>query len=71
MVGIAQLDAVIESALSFTDASEEELKVILLSGIEKHNYVPAEMEDEYTEAIWQEFQKRKSKGSSCSCHSER
>jgi hypothetical protein len=67
MVGIAQLDAVIDSAVNLKDAPEEELKAILLAGIQEHNYVPSEMEDEYTEAIWQEFLKRKSMNSSCSC----
>jgi hypothetical protein len=67
MVGISDLDAVIEGTLNVKDAPEEELKAILLAGIQKHNYIPAKMEGEYTEAIWREFLKRKSMGSSCSC----
>jgi len=67
VVGVSDLDEVINGALNLTDASEEELKTILLAGIQKNNYIPAEMEDEYTEAIWQEFLKLRSKGSPCSC----
>lgn len=66
MVGISDLDAVIDGALNLTEASDEELKAILLAGIKQHNYIPVEMEDEYSRAIWQEFLKRRSKGCSCS-----
>jgi len=67
MVGIANLDAVIDGALNLTGASDDELKTILLAGVEEHNYVPSEMEDEYVAAIWGEFLRRRSSESSCSC----
>jgi len=67
MIGLAELDEVIDGALSIAGASDEELKAILLSGVQKYNYIPAEMEDEYSAAIWEEFLKRRSKGPSCSC----
>jgi hypothetical protein len=67
MVGIANLDAVIDGALNLTDASDDELKAILLAGVEEHNYVPSEMEDEYIAAIWEEFLRRRSSKPSCSC----
>lgn len=67
MVGIAELDAVIESVLDQTEASDEELKAILLAGIQKYNYIPAEMEEEYSAAVLEEFLKRRAKGCTCSC----
>jgi len=67
MIGIAELDAVIDGALNLPDISDEELKVLLLSGIKEYNYIPSEMEEEYAAAVFEEFVKRRSKNSSCSC----
>lgn len=67
MVGIVGLDAIIEHALGLKGASDEELKALLLSGIEEYNYVPREMEEEYASAAWEEFLRRKSNNPSCSC----
>ena len=67
MVGIAELDSILNSALNLPDASDEELKIILLAGVQQYNYVPAEMEGEYTAAVWGEFLSRRQKTSTCSC----
>lgn len=65
MVGISEYDVIISRALDATSASDEELKEMLLSDLKRYNYVPAEMEAEYTLAMWQEFLRSRSKGSGC------
>lgn len=54
-IGISFLDQIIEKAMSHPDASEEELRSILLRELKIYNYVPSSAEGEYAEAIWEEF----------------
>jgi len=70
-VGIAEFDAIIGRALDATSASDEELKEMLLVDLKRFNYVPAEMEAEYAQAIWQEFLECRSKGSGCAACGKR
>jgi NAD-dependent dihydropyrimidine dehydrogenase PreA subunit len=54
-VGIADLDGILAKAAEMGDASESELKKVLMRETRKHNYVPAPAEQEYLAAIWAEF----------------
>lgn len=55
-VGISDLDGVIAVALSCSDATDDDLRAILIRELRRCNYVPSEAETEYEEAIWHEFQ---------------
>jgi len=55
MVGISFLDQILEKALSSEEASEVELKSMLLRELKVYNYVPSSAEDEYLDGIWCEF----------------
>ena len=55
-IGVSFLDQIIEKAMACLEASEEELKAILLREVKIYNYVPSSAEGEYAEAIWEEFQ---------------
>lgn len=67
MVGIAELDSIVDGALKLTGASDDEIRAILLAGLQKYNYIPVEMEDEYAKAIWEEFVRRRQKAAPCCC----
>jgi hypothetical protein len=54
-VGIAGLDDILWKCFELGDASDESRREILLRELRKRNYVPKGAEDEYSEAIWQEF----------------
>ncbi len=58
-IGIAFLDEILEKALSSEEASEVELKSLLLRELKVYNYVPSSVEDEYLKAIWEEFVKER------------
>jgi len=59
-IGIAHLDEIIEKALQMKDASDQELKILLISQIKIYNYIPPTVEKEYAEAAMQELLRIKS-----------
>lgn len=54
-VGIAEMDRILRKTLEFPEASENELKTILLRELRQYNYVPSSLEQEYIEALWEEY----------------
>jgi len=54
-VGIADLGGILKRTYERADASDEELKAILLEELKAHNYVPASVEKEYMSALWEQF----------------
>lgn len=54
-VGIADLEGILRRTFEHTDASDDELKAILLKELKEHNYVPASVEKEYLRALWEQF----------------
>lgn len=54
-IGISGYDEAIRSALAAKDASDEELRAILLKELKRFNYIPRPVESEYVEGIWKEF----------------
>jgi hypothetical protein len=60
-IGIAQLDQIIEKALSSEGVSDAELKMTLLRELKIFNYVPPSVEGEYLDGIWDEFQKERAR----------
>ncbi len=58
-VGIAQLDEVIEKVAALGLTNEEEIDMALLKEIKIYNYVPANKEPAYRQAILEEYAKRK------------
>lgn len=62
-IGISFLDQIIEKAMAFPTASEEELRAILLREVKIYNYVPSSAEDEYADAIWEEFVRERARRS--------
>ncbi len=62
-IGISFLDQIIEKAMASPAASEEELRAILLREVKIYNYVPSSAEDEYADAIWEEFVRERARRS--------
>ncbi len=62
-IGISFLDQIIEKAMAHLGAPEEELRSILLREVKIYNYVPSSAEDEYVDAIWEEFVKERARRS--------
>ncbi|MGD9963476.1 MAG: hypothetical protein AB7S97_06235 [Thermoplasmata archaeon] len=62
-IGVSFLDQIIERAMAHLDAPEEELKAILLREVKVYNYVPSSVEDEYVDALWEEFKKQRARRS--------
>ena len=62
-IGISFLDQIIEKAMECPDASEEDLKAILLREVKIYNYIPSSAEEEYIEAIWEEFERQRTRRS--------
>jgi len=56
-VGIAGLNDIMERTLEHSNATDSELKKILLAQLRSHNYVPAASEGEYLSALWTEFKR--------------
>jgi len=56
-VGIAEIDKILRKTLEHPKASDMELKAVLLKELKQYNYVPSSKEQEYTEALWQEYLK--------------
>jgi hypothetical protein len=54
-VGIAEIDKILRKTLECPKASDKELKGVLLKELKQYNYVPSSMENEYIEALWQEY----------------
>ena len=54
-VGIAEIDKILRKTLELPKATDKELKAVLLKELKQYNYVPASMEQEYTEALWKEY----------------
>jgi len=54
-VGIADLEGILKRAYEHTDATDAELKEILLRELKVRNYVPASVEKEYMRALWRQF----------------
>jgi len=54
-VGIADLEGILRRTLEHADASDDELKVILLREFKTRNYFPAQAEEEYMRALWERF----------------
>jgi NAD-dependent dihydropyrimidine dehydrogenase PreA subunit len=47
----------VSEVLRHLDSTDEEQQKVLLREMRARNYVPESMEDEYLEALWQEFRK--------------
>jgi NAD-dependent dihydropyrimidine dehydrogenase PreA subunit len=60
-IGIAGLDEVMTRGLARLDLSDAEQKDVLMDELKKHNYVPANLEKQYLEAIWAEFKPLRAK----------
>ena len=56
-VGISGLAEIIEKGLGVMDASDAEIKAVLLEGLKASNYVPSSVEKEYMAALWSEYKK--------------
>lgn len=54
-VGISEYDTIIQKALELENAPEDEIKRILLKELKIFNYVPASAEQDYLDAMWQEY----------------
>lgn len=60
-IGISEYDTIMRKALELGNASEEELKAVLLRELKIYNYVPRGMEKEYVEALWKAFNELRGK----------
>jgi len=56
-VGISGLAEIIEKGLGMMDASDAEVKAVLLIELKARNYVPSSVEKEYMAALWSEYKK--------------
>ncbi|MEM0342724.1 MAG: hypothetical protein QXU73_00515 [Thermoplasmata archaeon] len=55
-VGISEYDTIMKKALELNDASDDELKRVLLRELKIYNYVPSAAEQEYLQALWKAFE---------------
>jgi len=62
-VGISQLDDILRAARLLADRTEGSVKEFLMMQLKIYNYIPSGSEQEYLDAVWQEYLKLKSVGS--------
>ena len=61
LVGIAGLDSILQRALDAKGLDERGVRSLLLSEVQRTNYVPPSMSEAYEDALWKEF-KRSERG---------
>lgn len=61
-IGIAQLDEILTKVSAMNLGSEEAIGQALMKQVRVHNYVPRSKEQEYRNAIMNEYARRKSMG---------
>ena len=60
-IGIVGFDMIVNSALNMENASDDDIREVLLNLAKVHNYIPKSVEKEYLDAIWNEFLKIRAK----------
>ena len=56
-IGISEYDAIMRKALELKDASDDEIRRIILRELKIYNYIPSSVEQDYLEAMWRAFEK--------------
>jgi len=59
-VGISQLDDILRAARLLGDQAEGSVKEFLMRQLKIYNYIPSGSEQEYIDAVWQEYIKLRS-----------
>ncbi len=62
-VGISQLDDILRATRLLGDQAEGSVKEFLMRQLKIYNYIPSGSEQDYLDAVWQEYLKLKSVGS--------
>ncbi len=60
-IGISGFDEIMTRGLAHLDQTDAQQKAILLEELKKHNYVPANLEEQYLDAVWTEFKPLRAK----------
>lgn len=55
LVGITQLDTIIQEVLALGLNTEKEIRKELLTRLQNYNYIPANKEDSYATALFTEY----------------
>lgn len=58
-IGISEYDTIMNKAMELHGASDDEIKRALLRELKIYNYVPRPVEQEYLEALWEAFKKKR------------
>jgi hypothetical protein len=56
-IGISEYDAIMRKAMELEQASDNDIKRVILRELKIFNYVPSTVEKDYLEAMWQAFKK--------------
>jgi len=56
-IGISEYDAIMRKAMELEQASDDDIKRVILRELKMYNYVPSTVEQNYLEAMWQAFKK--------------
>lgn len=54
-VGVSQLDDILRAAKALDDQAEEAVKGFLIKQLKIYNYIPSGAEQEYLDAVWEEY----------------
>ena len=56
-VGVSGLSEILERGLEYMDASDNDIREVLLSEMKARNYVPSSAQEEYMRSLWTEYKK--------------
>ena len=56
-IGISEYDTIMRKAMEVEQASDGDIKCVILRELKIYNYVPSTVEQDYLEAMWQAFKR--------------
>lgn len=61
LIGVSFLDRIIDKALESEELPEQERRLRMLKELKVYNYVPPSAEEDYMEAVWEEYVRERTK----------
>jgi len=56
-IGISEYDTIMRKAMEVEQASDDDIKCVILRELKIYNYVPSTVEQDYLGAMWQAFKR--------------